>query len=149
MTREEMVLIEDHGSVATPAQRGLVWSNDMQHKVGNLSVYSMEQTLKIIATKKNSWMTHEKQQAAKLEEEVSKKTASDYKAGMRKILCFFLVDPEVRVVSTEIVPPQQDTGVLTLEEAMEHRQSLMNTRKYHAESVSEAWEERTYTFCEH
>jgi hypothetical protein len=67
--------------------------------------------------------------------------------GIRKILCFFVVDPDKRVVSTGIVPPQQ--GVIPLEVALEHRQNLMNERKYHAKAVSEDWESRTYSFCEH
>jgi hypothetical protein len=67
--------------------------------------------------------------------------------GIRKILCFFLVDPAHRIVSTKIVPPQQ--GVIPLEVAMEHRQQLMNERKYKADRDAEDWEERVFTFCEH
>jgi hypothetical protein len=68
-------------------------------------------------------------------------------AGVRKILCFFLVSPKKRIVSTKIVPEQQ--SVIPLNVAMEHRQKLMNERKYIATQNAEDWETRTYTFCEH
>jgi hypothetical protein len=68
-------------------------------------------------------------------------------AGIRKILCFFLVSPKKRIVSTKIVPEQQ--SLIPLEVAMEHRQNLMNERKYIATQDAQDWETRTFTFCEH
>jgi hypothetical protein len=109
---ETVSLIDDLGSEPTPAGKGLVWHNSLQHKVGELTV-----------------------------------PADSQSAGIRKILCFFLVDPKRRIVSTAIVPKQQ--GVLSLEEAMRHRQELMNERKYEANAVTQEWEERIYSFCEH
>lgn len=69
------------------------------------------------------------------------------KTGIRKILCFFLVDPDIRIISTKIVSPQQN--LIPIEIAMEHRQKLMNQRKYKASRDEVEWEHRTYTFCEH
>ena len=48
-------------------------------------------------------------------------------AGKRRIVVFWLVDPEVHIVSTREVPPQQ--GVMSLESALEHRLQLMKPRR--------------------
>lgn len=83
------------------------------------------------------------------------------KYGYRKILGFFLVDPDERVVSTKHVLPQQkdwrsaddQKGTMTLEEARRYREELMRTRKYAAyiynygEIVS--MYEREFSLCEH
>jgi len=132
---EEMSLIEELGDVETIQDRCLVWKNDKQHKVGELGVLSAEQLRK---SKRRRFGG------------AAATTATEerpLRCGIRKILCFFLVDPDVRIVSTAIVPPQQ--GVLPHKEALEHRQALMNKRKYHADVVTGEWEERVYSFCEH
>jgi hypothetical protein len=128
---EEIDLVEEIGSVDTPTGTVLVWNNDLQHQVGPLTVEAADQQ-----PKKKS------------------KTASSAQTppvvpttGIRKILCFFLVSPAKRIVSTKIVPEQQN--IIPLSEAMEHRQKLMNERKYIARRDAEDWETRTYTFCEH
>jgi len=48
-------------------------------------------------------------------------------AGKRRIVVFWLVDPEVYIASTREVPPQQ--GVMSLESALEHRLKLMKPRR--------------------
>lgn len=126
---EEVELVEDLGSIDTPTGRIIVWKNELQHKVGPLSVSNTEKKKKSKSSKTD----------------VSHTLSSS--AGIRKILCFFLVSPERRVVSTKIVPPQQN--IIPLEVALEHRQKLMNERKYFAKQDAEDWETRTYTFCEH
>ncbi len=143
---DEISLIDEHADVATPARRGLVWSNEMQHKVGKLRVHSAAQ-LAEQRTRKRRYASAT--QLKGFDEEELKDSDRKYKTGLRKILCFFLVDPTKRVVSSEIVPPQQGGETLTHEQAIEHRQTLMNQRKYYANSVTAEWEERTYTFCEH
>jgi hypothetical protein len=131
---EEVELVEDIGAVDTPTGTVLVWKNDLQHQVGPLTVQDEpnEQPNK----KKKSTTP-----AVPSSPPVAPST------GIRKILCFFLVSPANRIVSTKIVPEQQN--ILSLEEAMEHRQNLMNERKYIAKRDAEDWESRTYTFCEH
>ena len=64
--------------------------------------------------------------------------AGDAKFGTRVILCFFLIDPETRIVSTADVDYQQADGnpepksqiVFTREEAEHYRKELMFCRKY-------------------
>lgn len=45
----------------------------------------------------------------------------------RTILCFFFIDPDVRIVSTKDVPPQQ--GIIPRHVAEENRERLMYHRK--------------------
>eukprot|EP00931_Biecheleriopsis_adriatica_P076800 TRINITY_DN50473_c0_g1_i1.p1 TRINITY_DN50473_c0_g1~~TRINITY_DN50473_c0_g1_i1.p1 ORF type:complete len:642 (-),score=123.12 TRINITY_DN50473_c0_g1_i1:118-1974(-) len=61
----------------------------------------------------------------------------------RRIVVFWLVNPERRIVSTKHVPAQQ--GRMPLEEALKHRLALMEERKYH----KQAWNLRKVTLCEH
>src|SRR4029077_12048993 len=59
--------------------------------------------------------------------------ADPTRPGHRKILAFFLVDPSESVVSTSDVPPQQPwsaTSTMTLEQAREYREQLMQERKF-------------------
>ncbi|MFJ5708082.1 DUF4246 domain-containing protein [Streptomyces sp. NPDC093105] len=72
--------------------------------------------------------------------------------GHRKILAFFLVDPERRIVSTSDVPPQQpwaDTSTMTLEQAMKYREELMQERKFFVDEHNEQLYEREFSLCEH
>ncbi|KAG0359762.1 hypothetical protein BG005_000218 [Podila minutissima] len=99
------------------------------------------------------------------------------KPGTRKILVFFLVNPETPILSTTNVPPQQKEwapmkGVLLqaarklppelvheidrhvdwpieLEEALGHREELMKQRKYFVSSMNEEMFERPFSLCEH
>ncbi|MFF4007806.1 DUF4246 domain-containing protein [Streptomyces sp. NPDC001717] len=72
--------------------------------------------------------------------------------GHRKILAFFLVDPDQRIVSTSDVPPQQpwsDTSTMTLEQAKDYREQLMQERKFFVDEHNEQLYEREFSLCEH
>ncbi|MFJ6479726.1 MULTISPECIES: DUF4246 domain-containing protein [unclassified Streptomyces] len=72
--------------------------------------------------------------------------------GHRKILAFFLVDPSERIVSTSDVPPQQpwsDTSTMTLEQAKDYREQLMQERKFFVDEHNEQLYEREFSLCEH
>lgn len=98
------------------------------------------------------------------------------KPGSRKILAFFLVNPEEPVLSTTFVPPQQrawdnrafveevrqrlppeqlrevDQMVdwpMDLKEAKEHREELMAERHSFVKTVNEEIFERPFSLCEH
>lgn len=78
--------------------------------------------------------------------------ADPSRAGHRKILVFFLVEPSVRIVSTADVPPQQpwaQTSTMTLEQAKEYRSQLMQERKYFVDEHNEDVYEREFSLCEH
>jgi hypothetical protein len=95
---QEVDLLEELGSIDTPTGRLIVWKNDIQHKVGPLSVPLPGSSKKQKKSKgKKSSATPPPAPAA----------APLPPSGIRKILCFFLVDPSKRVVSTKIVPEQQ------------------------------------------
>lgn len=98
-------------------------------------------------------------------------------SGERKILVFFLVDPTIQILSTAHVPPQQahwlisllrsmklfnQLPVLVLEkivsfidfpmsinQAKQHRESLMTERKYFIQQQNELLFERPFSLCEH
>ncbi|MFG3034527.1 DUF4246 domain-containing protein [Streptomyces sp. NPDC048253] len=72
--------------------------------------------------------------------------------GHRKILAFFLVDPSEKIVSTSDVPPQQpwsDTSTMTLEQAKDYRDQLMQERKFFVDEHNEQLYEREFSLCEH
>ncbi|GAB2872826.1 hypothetical protein GCM10022245_04590 [Streptomyces mayteni] len=72
--------------------------------------------------------------------------------GYRKILAFFLVDPSKRITSTSDVPPQQpwsDTSTMTLEQAKNYREQLMQERKFFVDEHNEQLYEREFSLCEH
>ncbi|EIW52138.1 uncharacterized protein TRAVEDRAFT_135946 [Trametes versicolor FP-101664 SS1] len=100
------------------------------------------------------------------------------KPGYRKILCFFLVDPLTRIMSTTDVPPQQaewsmaemlrvpamqglpvelfdmvadyaTTGTMSREEAEEHRKGLMAERANFVVQHNEGVFELEFNMCEH
>ncbi|WP_343242098.1 DUF4246 domain-containing protein [Streptomyces sp. SID9727] len=78
--------------------------------------------------------------------------ADPSRAGHRKILAFFLVDPAETVVSTSDVPPQQPwarTSTMTLEEAKTYRDELMRERKFFVDENNEQLFEREFSLCEH
>ncbi|KAI8346693.1 hypothetical protein B0O80DRAFT_467497 [Mortierella sp. GBAus27b] len=103
--------------------------------------------------------------------------ADPTKAGSRSILVFFLVDPEIPVLSTTHVPPQQKDWEIpkelmlqvmkrlppelvveiermvdwpiTLAEAKKHREELMKERKYFVKTMNEEMFERPFSLCEH
>ncbi|MFE6828495.1 DUF4246 domain-containing protein [Streptomyces sp. NPDC057690] len=72
--------------------------------------------------------------------------------GYRKILAFFLVDPSEKIVSTSDVPPQQpwsDSATMTLEQAKDYRDQLMQERKFFVDEHNEQLYEREFSLCEH
>ncbi|RPD53848.1 hypothetical protein L226DRAFT_563700 [Lentinus tigrinus ALCF2SS1-7] len=104
--------------------------------------------------------------------------ADKSKPGHRKILCFFLVNPETEILSTTHVPPQQaewsmdelekapamkslpvelfdmvtgyvKAGVMTREKAEEHRAALMKERSKFVVEQNEKVYELEFNMCEH
>jgi hypothetical protein len=103
--------------------------------------------------------------------------ADPTRRGTRSILVFFLVDPEIPILSTTHVPPQQKewgkpTGIqlaarerlppeimqqieqlvnvpFTLEEAKTYREELMEERKYFVKETNKKMFERPFYLCEH
>ncbi|OTA82510.1 hypothetical protein M434DRAFT_400973 [Hypoxylon sp. CO27-5] len=100
------------------------------------------------------------------------------KPGHRKILAMFLVDPNIRVLSTGVVPPQRkdwwacevrkvppfsdipreifdlivdfvDDFPMSWERAKEVREMLMQERSWTNEEWKEKHRRNTYNFCEH
>ncbi|WP_329542622.1 DUF4246 domain-containing protein [Streptomyces sp. NBC_01358] len=74
------------------------------------------------------------------------------RAGHRKILAFFLVDPSEKIVSTSDVPPQQpwsEASTMTLEQARGFREQLMQERKFFVDEHNEQIYEREFSLCEH
>lgn len=61
----------------------------------------------------------------------------------RRIVVFWLVDPDQRILSTTDVPPQQ--GVIPHAQALAHRLELMDERKRHKQSHNA----REISLCEH
>ena len=61
----------------------------------------------------------------------------------RKIIVFFVVNPEKRIISTADIPPQQDK--IPLEKAKQYRLNLMGERKYDKEKFNT----RDIELCEH
>lgn len=80
------------------------------------------------------------------------------KPGYRRILVFFLVDPNTRIISTSDVDPQQDywyddksrpNTTMTYEQACTHRNELMKERKFMINDLTENIYEREFSLCEH
>ena len=63
--------------------------------------------------------------------------------GSRRIVVFFFVNPEKKLVSTREVPPQQDS--MSLKIAKDFRLELMTERKYDKEKLNV----RDIELCEH
>ena len=104
--------------------------------------------------------------------------ADPTQAGYRKILCFFLVDPMDKILSTSDVPPQQADwamdevekapamqklpvelfdmitaytkgGLISRKEAEEHRARLMEERSKFVVALNEEVFEIEFNMCEH
>jgi hypothetical protein len=74
---------------------------------------------------------------------LSKMTNRGTVPARRRIVVFFVVDPECRIVSTQEVPDQR--GTISHEEAIDHRLKLMQERKF----AKEDWNVRPINLCEH
>ncbi|AYA20547.1 DUF4246 domain-containing protein [Streptomyces alfalfae] len=78
--------------------------------------------------------------------------ADPTRPGHRKILAFFLVDPSETIVSTSDVPPQQPwspTSTMTLAQAKDFREQLMQERTFFVDEHNEQIYERAFSLCEH
>lgn len=69
--------------------------------------------------------------------------STDGNDAVRRIVVFWLVNPERPIISTAHVAPQQ--GVMSLDDAKRHRLALMAERKLHKEDYSD----REVSLCEH
>jgi hypothetical protein len=69
--------------------------------------------------------------------------SSDGADATRRIVVFWLVNPERPIVSSANVSQQQ--GAMSLDDALRNRLALMAERKLHKES----YEEREVFLCEH
>jgi len=74
---------------------------------------------------------------------LSSMSSSDGSDAIRRIVVFWLVDPEKPIVSTKNISPQQ--GVMSLDDAKRYRLELMVERKFHKENFSD----REVSLCEH
>lgn len=74
---------------------------------------------------------------------LSNMSSSDGKTSVRRILVFWLVNPDSPIVSTANVAKQQDT--MAFEDAKKYQLALMNERKLHKESFNT----REVYLCEH
>ncbi|KAJ8131740.1 hypothetical protein O1611_g1883 [Lasiodiplodia mahajangana] len=104
--------------------------------------------------------------------------ADPSRPGHRKILAMFLVDPNFRVLSTSVVPPQRkdwwarevrkirplsglpteifeliieavDGFPMSWDDALAIRETLMRERSWVTEAFDQEMEQNTYNFCEH
>lgn len=71
------------------------------------------------------------------------KNSDESSTALRRIVVFWLVNPERRIISTASVPQQQ--GRMPLETALQHRLELMEERKRHKQD----WNVREISLCEH
>jgi hypothetical protein len=83
------------------------------------------------------------------------------KPGHRKILALFLVDPHRRIISSANVPPQREDwregqgdwgmkgALMTMDEAKEHRLSLMEERSARKEKDNREFARGSFSLCEH
>ena len=74
-------------------------------------------------------------------------TSAEGPKKKRRMIVFFLINPERRIVSTREVGVQQEHagGSMKRSEALEHRLELMKERKY----TKQDWNVREIELCEH
>jgi hypothetical protein len=65
--------------------------------------------------------------------------------GSRLIVVFFLVDPNVKIVSSDIV----DNSNISTKNAKKFRKILMFDRKFELDEQSNFFDKREFTLCEH
>ncbi|KAL3805310.1 hypothetical protein HJC23_009017 [Cyclotella cryptica] len=103
------------GKVETPKGRLIVFPNSHVHKVTEMiNVYQHDGSGGVSHTSK------------------------------RRIVVFFLVNPQKRIISTREVAPQRG-GNMTHQQALDHRLKLMKERKFHKQD----WNVREIELCEH
>jgi len=133
------------GKVQTPAGRLVVFPNSHVHKVRTIKNNHEVTTKNDDDNRSNEERgkpKHERNTMEKKNSDCSKKSFST-----RRIVVFFLINPEKRILSTREVSPQQLEcgGLMTREEAFEHRLELMKERKY----TKQDWNVREIELCEH
>lgn len=74
---------------------------------------------------------------------LSNMNSADGQDAVRRIVVFWLVNPEQRIISTRDVEPQQ--GIMKRADAKKYRLALMNERKYHKGTFND----REVYLCEH
>ena len=70
---------------------------------------------------------------------------NDTESGKRTVIVFWLINPDIRIISTKHVKKQQLNSSFTLDQAKEYRLELMNERKYHKQNFNV----RDLSLCEH
>ena len=63
----------------------------------------------------------------------------------RRIVVFFLVNPDTRIISSQEVSPESQRSVMSREQAMQYRLDVIQERKYHKQD----WNVREIELCEH
>jgi hypothetical protein len=119
------------GQVETLLERLIAFPNSHIHKVTSLKS-------KVSRVDSNNRDNDDAERIGKKKREMKQK---------RRIIVFFIVNPEQRIISTREVPPQQIEagGSMTYEQALEHRLELMKERKY----TKQDWNVREINLCEH
>jgi len=121
------------GTVETRPGRFLVFPNSHVHKVSKL-----ENTQKV--------PEREDDESTATTATANKRRFSTTQT--RRIVVFFLINPEKRIPSTREVPVQQehvDGGTMKRTDALNHRLELMKERKY----TKQDWNIREIELCEH
>jgi len=70
---------------------------------------------------------------------------NDTESGKRTVIVFWLINPDIRIISTKHVTRQQLSSSVTLDQAKEYRLELMQERKYHKQNFNV----RDLSLCEH
>jgi hypothetical protein len=117
------------GQIHTPQGRMLVFPNSHVHKVSTMINTALEEETLLNAGAVGT---------------AEADGSSDQIDQIRRIICFFVINPEREIISTRHVPePQQLT--MQHEEALAHRLALMKERRHHKQD----WNIREVSLCEH
>lgn len=142
----EQNLIIEHGmiplgQVQTIQNRLLVFPNSHVHKVD-----SMWREFKELDSDSES-DSESGENKEKEKKEKKKEKTDEVKKSTRRIVVFFLVNPEKRIISTREVKPQQKVfgGEMTHKQALKHRLELMKESKY----TKQDWNVREIELYEH
>ena len=80
------------------------------------------------------------------------------KPGIRRLLVFFVIDPNHRIISSENIPVQQkefydsdknNVQIVKESDALKYRLELMEERKYIIDQTNDEFYEREVSLCEH
>lgn len=110
-------MVQELREVSIRSQGAIVWTNEYQTSTTSLSLKST------------------KAKGDKVEEPRPR-------AGMIKVLHFFLVDPDVKVISTRIVQPQTDK--IPIHVATRHLEVLERERTEKAMLLAQDWDSQVY-----